>query len=285
MSWRRAVVRAPPRKACQWALKARAVELVPTLGLLGLLLVKEAGVPIPIPGDLLVLGAGIAAAGAGPAGLVVLAGILLAGFVGGSLQFVLVKGALRRPIVRMLGRAGVPESRLEQLAGWLRRRGTSGVAVARATPGLRIGAIAASGLAALPFTSFLAGLVAGNSVFVGAHFALGYIVGRPALAVLTGSGGLLFAGGAVVALAAVGAIGWAALRSRRAGLASRGGREGLAEGAAEEPAEGPAAAPVPADLASLGSWAEAACPACLAISLARRDRSSRRRPAGSDRSE
>ena len=39
-----------------------AAALVP---LLVLLLVKEAGVPVPVPGDLLVLGAGVAAAGRG----------------------------------------------------------------------------------------------------------------------------------------------------------------------------------------------------------------------------
>src|SRR5437660_527829 len=56
------------------------MELLPTLGLLGLLLVKESGVPIPIPGDLLVIGAGIAAAAAAAA-LVVFAAIGGAGWV------------------------------------------------------------------------------------------------------------------------------------------------------------------------------------------------------------
>ena len=60
------------------------------VGLIGLLLVKEAGLPIPIPGDLLVLGAGVAAAGASAGAAVpapvVLGGILAAGFVGGTIQ-------------------------------------------------------------------------------------------------------------------------------------------------------------------------------------------------------
>lgn len=49
------------------------MDVGPALGLLGLLFVKEAGVPIPVPGDLLVIGAGVAAAGSGPAGLLLLA--------------------------------------------------------------------------------------------------------------------------------------------------------------------------------------------------------------------
>src|SRR5687767_8208847 len=72
------------------------MELLPALGLIALLLVKEAGVPVPVPGDLLVLGAGIAAAGPsiaatrGPAipAPVLLAAILAAGMVGGSLQYI-----------------------------------------------------------------------------------------------------------------------------------------------------------------------------------------------------
>jgi membrane protein DedA with SNARE-associated domain len=236
------------------------MELLPALGLIGLLLAKEAGVPIPVPGDLLVLGAGIASASAGVAAagdaaagpivpaVVLLVAILAAGFVGGSLQFALCRGAFRDPVLGLLTRVGVPRERIEALAGWLRARGAAGVAVARATPGVRVGATAASGLAALPFRAFLPGLVAGNTLFVGGHFALGYVAGPPALTAISGAGGLALAIGALVVLSVVGAAGWRALRRRRA--ARRAGE-------------------LPADLASLGTWAEAACPACLAVSFAR----------------
>jgi membrane-associated protein len=220
------------------------VDLGPLLGLVGLLFIKEAGVPIPIPGDLLVLGAGVAAAGNGASAPVALAAILLAGFVGGSLQFLLVRGALRRPLLALAARVGVSRERLERLADWLRRRGIRGVAVARATPGLRIGAISASGLAALPFPVFLGGLVAGNTLFVGGHFLLGFVVGAPALALVASAGGLVIGVVLLVVLAVLGAAGWAWLRRRRrAAVVSIDG------------------------LPSLGAWTEAACPACLAISL------------------
>ena len=232
------------------------MESLPVLGLIGLLFVKEAGVPVPVPGDLLVLGAGVAAAGA-RAGLgapVELGAILLAGFAGGSVQFLLIRGAFRERLLRLLARLGVSRERLDGLAGWLRRRGSGGVAVARATPGLRVGAIAASGIADLRYGVFLPGLMAGNTLFVGGHFALGYLVGAPALAILGGGGGLILVG-AVVALAAVGAVAWAALRRRARGrgvITSDGGSLG-------------------ADIAGYGAWAEAACPACLAIALVRLD--------------
>ena len=214
------------------------MDVGPLLGLVGLLFLKEAGLPIPVPGDLLVLGAGVAAAADGAIAPIELAAILAAGFIGGSVQFLLVRGTLRGRVIAVLTRFGVSRDRLDRLAEWLRRRGVRGVAIARATPGLRIGAISASGIAALPFPVFLAGLVVGNTLFVGGHFALGFVVGAPALELVRSAGGLAAALVGFVILAALGAAGWAWLRRRRR-----------------------------AGLPSAGAWAEAACPACLAISL------------------
>jgi membrane protein DedA with SNARE-associated domain len=230
------------------------------LGLLAILLVKEAGVPLPVPGDLLVIGAGVAAAGGVAAGApatsglpapMLLAAILIVGFVGGSLQFLLVRGAFRRPITALLARFGVGPERLEGLADWLRRRGVRGVAVARATPGLRVGAISASGIAALPYPVFLAGLIVGNTLFVSAHFVLGYVIGPAAASVVAAAGGAAIAIVAVVVLAALGAAGWRALQRRRSARISQ-------------------VTPVTLEPAGYAAWTEAACPACLAISLVER---------------
>lgn len=232
------------------------MDLAPALGLLGLLLVKEAGVPIPVPGDLLVIGAGVAAAGSGVGALVLLGAILAAGLVGGSLQFLAVRGALRALLLSTLRRAGVGEDRLERLSTWLRRRGATGVAVARATPAVRVGAIAASGLAALPFPAFLGGLVVGNGLFVSAHFALGWVIGPPAVSLVSSAAAPVAGLVALVVLTAAGGAAWLALRRRRA---------------AGEASALPADATLPADPAlpavGPGAWLEAACPACLAISL------------------
>lgn len=234
------------------------MDVAPVVGLVGLLFVKEVGVPIPVPGDLLVLGAGVAASGSGPAAPLELAAILAAGFLGGSLQFFLVRGAFRGPLLRILARFGISAERIDRLAEWLRRRGARGVAIARATPGLRVGAISASGIAALPFSVFLAGLIVGNTLFVGGHFALGYVVGAPALGLINGAGGVGIGVAAFVGLAALGAGAWIVLRRRRAsGPATAADRADL------QPSDQP-------DLSVLGSWAEAACPACIAITVGER---------------
>jgi membrane-associated protein len=209
-------------------------------GLALLLLVKEAGVPIPVPGDLLVIGAGITLAGDPPLAASVLILILGVGYAGGSVQFLLTR-RIRGPLLAALARVGISEARVEALASQLRRSGSRGVALARMTPGVRIAAIAAAGLAALPYVAFLVGLVIGNAVFVAGHFALGYVLGASATDAIAGLGGIgLVAVGAVVA--AAGAIGYVLLRrSRRAADAT----------------------------SSVGDWVDAACPVCLAVSVAR----------------
>ncbi|MFI5255291.1 MAG: DedA family protein [Candidatus Limnocylindrales bacterium] len=208
-----------------------------TLGLLGiaaLLLVKETGVPIPVPGDLVVIGAGIAAGRGDLDPIPTLAIIIVAGLIGGVIQFLLVRGVGRRPLLVLLARVGVPAARLEAVAGRLRDRGATGVAIARATPGVRIVAIAASGLADLPLGRFAAGLTVGNGLFVSGHFLLGLIVGPPALALVAGATGPLIVG--LLVLGLVGAAGWWLIRRRRGGSSP-----------------------------AIVDWADACCPACLAL--------------------
>jgi membrane protein DedA with SNARE-associated domain len=244
----------PRRRVAVRHLEEHRLDPVPVLTLIGLLFVKEAGVPVPVPGDLLVLGAGVAASGTGLAAPVELAGLLAAGYAGGSVQFLLVRGTLRDRLLRLLARLGVSRERLDRLADWLRRRGAGGVAAARLTPGLRVGAIAASALADLRFGGvFLPGLVGGNTVFVGGHFALGYVIGAPAMALVAGLGGAAAAVVGLVVLAGAGAVAWTVLRRRSAARRATAPAPGVANG----------------DLPGYGAWTEAACPACLAISIYR----------------
>ena len=211
------------------------MDVLGLVGIAALLLIKESGLPVPVPGDLVVLTAGVAAASGGfdpLAGLVVVVGATI---VGGLVQFGLVRGPGRAALLAVLGRVGISRERIDVVGERLRRRGAAGVAAARMTPGLRVVAIAAAALAAVRVGPFAIGLAAGNVVFVGGHFALGFMVGRPALAVVSSAG---LAVTAVVVLAVIGAVGWWLVGRGRAGRRVEAG---------------PAA------------WADAACPACLAL--------------------
>jgi membrane protein DedA with SNARE-associated domain len=209
------------------------------LAIVGLILVKEAGVPVPVPGDLIVIGAGVAAGRGDLDPLVALLAIVAASILGGAVQYGLLRSVARPLMLRLLERLGSAE-RVERQTDRLRRGGARSVAVARSTPGVRIVAIAASALAGVAPVAFAAGLAVGNALFISAHFGLGYLVGEPVLQAVGGALGPLAIG--AVALAVIGGVGWLLLNRIR-------GRR--------------AASP----LAVAASWADACCPACLALAV------------------
>ena len=203
------------------------------VAVVGLLLVKEAGLPVPVPGDLLVIGLGVGAAQGRFHPVVAIVAIVGASIVGGSIQFLLVRGPGRRVLVGLLHRFGVSEERIERQTERLRRGGAGAVAVARMTPGVRIVAIAAAGLAAMPFARFALGLSGGNTVFAGGHFALGLAFGSAAASV---AAGLLLPLTLLAVLVVVGFVGWRLIRRRHV----------------TEPGE-------------TADWTDACCPACLLL--------------------
>ncbi len=217
---------------------AMTTDPLPLLTLIGLIFVKEAGVPIPVPGDLVVLGAGVAASRGQLEPAAALIFLVAASIAGGALQYGLLRSVARPTLVRLLGKLGSAE-RIDRQTERFRRSGARSVAAARVTPGIRIVAVAASALAGVPAVAFIAGLAVGNSVFIAAHFGLGFVLGEPVLAIVGSALGLLAMVG--FAVLAVGAVGWLALARRR--------------GASRSPLE-------------VGlSWADACCPACLGLAL------------------
>ena len=212
------------------------MDVLALAGLAGFILVKEIGIPLPVPGDLIIIGAGATLAGDLPGAGAVLTVILLAGFVGASVQFFLFGTALRRPLLAALDRLGVGQERLEGLSGRFRSRGTRAVAVTRMTPGVRIGVIPAAALAALPYTVFLPGIVVGNGVFVTAHFGAGFVFGGYAREIVSQITNPAVVGVAVLIVLAVGGL---IVLRRRAVRAKR--------------------------TDTYECWADCSCPACVGI--------------------
>jgi membrane protein DedA with SNARE-associated domain len=218
------------------------VDPLPLLALAGLILVKESGVPIPVPGDLVVIGAGVAAGRGDLDPPLALVFLIVASLVGGVIQYGLLRSVARPALQRLLDRVGSGE-RIERQTERFRRGGARSVAVARVTPGVRIVAIAASALAGIPAAAFVTGLAIGNGVFIAVHFGLGYLVGEPVLSIVGDALGPVAIVG--IALAVVGVVGWLILARRRAGSASGG-------------------------LPAVAAWADACCPACLAAAVVAR---------------
>ena len=229
------------------AVDSAAMEVAAVAGLMGFILVKEIGIPLPVPGDLVIMGVGAYTASNVPAAGVALLAILLAGYVGASIQFFLFGTALRRPLLRALDRLGVGAARLERLSDRFRSYGVKAVAVTRMTPGVRIGVIPAAAIAAIPYAVFLPGIIVGNSVFVTAHFAAGFLLGAYASDVVERVTDPVVVGVAALVVLAVGGL--LALRRRRS-PAKRGD--------------------------TYECWADCSCPACVALALG-----AGRQPAGS----
>src|SRR5690349_11273179 len=123
---------------------------IATYGLLAIfvvMLLKEIGVPLPVPGDLIML----SAAGQAAAGQLVLwqafVAILIALVVGDWVQYALVRG-VGRPILYRFGRfIGLTPARLDSASAKVDKSGIIGVALAMTTPGVRNVVVPACGLA------------------------------------------------------------------------------------------------------------------------------------------
>ncbi len=221
---------------------ALADQFLDTYGLIavfGIMLLKEIGVPVPIPADLIMLGAAARAASGKFSFAAVFLAILIPMFVGGLVQYSIVKGPGRAVIYRLGNYIGLTKERLDRAMGAVRKGGAVAVGVGLTTPGVRIAIVPASGLAELPLAAFVPGLLVGSAVFLAWHFAIGYI-GGAVLVLLNLPVPVII--GIALAVLALGILGWMVIRSvsRRRG------------------------APAPNNF---GSFTEAACPVCIGITL------------------
>jgi membrane protein DedA with SNARE-associated domain len=207
------------------------------------MLLKSAGLPFPIPADVIMLAtAARAAQGKIPLWQAFVA-LWLAMVLGGGIQFVLARGPARRFIYRFGGYLGLPPSRLDRASSKLAKAGALGVGIAVLTPGVRAAAVVACGLAGIPTGTFVSGLIAGSTAFLCLHFALAY-AGTAILSSVASA----VSPWILVPLLALGLGVWIVLRRRQRPKA-----------------------PLRAVVAdSLEAWHEATCPACLALGAVRR---------------
>ena len=198
-----------------------------------LLLPMEAGVPIPVPADLVMFTVGErVAAGKFPLWLAVTCFEVIA-VLGTTALFVACRGPAQRIITRFGPRLGLTEARLRRATAFAETRGRVGLALGRGTPGLRTLTVIAAAVSGLNGRRALPALIVGSSVFLQLHLVLGLLLGPLAdRAFEQAKGPALIATAALVAGTVVF---WLVRRRRRA------------------------AAP--------GAWMEASCPACLGVSL------------------
>jgi membrane protein DedA with SNARE-associated domain len=198
-----------------------------------LLLPMEAGVPIPLPADLVMFAVGErVAAGKFPLWLAVV-GLEVIAVLGTTALFLACRGPAQRIIARFGPRLGLTEARLRRAAAFAETRGRPGLALGRGTPGLRTLTVIAAAVSGLSARRALPALIAGSSVFLQLHLVLGLLFGPLADRAFDQVKGAAVVAGA--ALVAGGFVYWLIRRRRRT------------------------AAPA--------AWTEAVCPACVGVSL------------------
>jgi membrane protein DedA with SNARE-associated domain len=197
-----------------------------------IMLIKAAGVPIPIPGDVILLATAARAAEGKVLLWLAFAALLIALTLGGTVQFLLARGPARRLVVRFGKRVGLTAERLDNVAASVRRGGLFGIGLGVLTPGVRTAVVPACGLTGVPLRIFLPGLALGSAVDLGLHFAIGY-AGSGLLASIVQPSPVLV----VVLLAILGLGAWFVIARRR--------------GASAEVA--------------VNAWSQATCPVCLIV--------------------
>ncbi|MFN8639972.1 MAG: DedA family protein [Dehalococcoidia bacterium] len=154
----------------------------PVLNIALVLFFEELGVPLPLPGDVMMMLGGIEAA----RGTTSLATILLieeAVTLAGATLLYLGSRRVGRPLVLRYGRyIGVTEGRLEAAEGRLRAHGRRTVIIGRLFPGARILTVITAGTIQLPPRDFLPALAVGAFLYLSMYTLLGYWVGPAAVA-------------------------------------------------------------------------------------------------------
>jgi membrane protein DedA with SNARE-associated domain len=175
----------------------------------GLLFAEETGLPLPLPGELMLIAAGVLI---GTGGLdpwlfppLAYASCLAGEFTGYSWARLVGTDGLRRLAERIH-----QERRVDRVASRLRAAGPKEIAISRLLPGLRIYTTLVVGAAGVSRNRFLIGVAPATAVWLTFFLVLGIVVGAPAEAFLGQLEGLVLQGGVLIV---VGVAGYVAIRS------------------------------------------------------------------------
>lgn len=146
------------------------------------LLIDEAGVPTPVPGNLLIVALGVRARQGAVALSAVVVAMEIATVIGATFLYGLSSWAGRRMVYRYGKYVGLTPERLRGAETWVRRHGLRAVILARLVPGLRIVTAVAAGVLSIPPSVFLPGMSVGALLYILACVAIGYEAGPPVLA-------------------------------------------------------------------------------------------------------
>ncbi|HEY7067036.1 MAG TPA: DedA family protein [Chloroflexota bacterium] len=150
------------------------------------LLLEEAGIPLPLPGDLVMMLAGVRVAQGRthPAlALLLMEGATLLG--SSALYWLARRGG--RPVLYRYGKfLHLELDKLERAEDFLRRHGHLAIVAGRVIPGLRIPTTLAAGVFGVPYRVFLPSLAVGASAYILFFFFIGLFAGPGVVRALEG---------------------------------------------------------------------------------------------------
>lgn len=152
------------------------------LGVFAVIFIEEAGVPLPVPGDLFIAALGaVGHANASTFAMTML--FVVAATVGGSAMLFEVSRRLGQPMLMRIGkRFGFTEDRALKTERWLEKRGVYAIIIGRLTPGLRIVLTVAAGALRMRREVFILGTALASVLWVAIYYWLGYLLGLGATA-------------------------------------------------------------------------------------------------------
>ena len=144
-----------------------------------LLFLEEAGIPLPVPGDVLVAWAGAHHAHSPGYALTVLAVCGAGVFLGSSLLYAVMRWR-GRPLLEKYGRyVHLSEKRLNRMEGWFRRHGVWAILCGRMIPGLRMPTTVMAGLSDVPYRVYAPTCAVTAVAWAALYFYLGEVLQRP----------------------------------------------------------------------------------------------------------
>jgi membrane protein DedA with SNARE-associated domain len=142
--------------------------------------IEEAGVPIPIPGDALVMLAGAEAHSTPGHALAVVAVSSVAVFLGSSLLYAITRRGGHPLLVRYGKYLHITEQRISTLKTWLEHRGRLAIIAGRLIPGLRIPTTVLAGSSGVSYREYAGTAAIAAVVWSCFYYAVGRILGPAA---------------------------------------------------------------------------------------------------------
>src|SRR5215211_4142044 len=168
----------------QWGLQL--LEEHAEIALFIILLLEESGIPLPLPGDLVMVFAGVRVAQGRSHFLVSMLLMESATLIGASLLYLLARRGGRPMLYRYGKFLHLELDKLAKAEDFLNRHGALAIVAGRIIPGLRIPTSLAAGVFGVPYHVYFPSVAVGASVYILFFYMLGYFFGPDVLRLVEG---------------------------------------------------------------------------------------------------